>query len=156
MIQHMGTTARTYFLHRWRGSIAVLLPVLLLLPFFHLHPAHTHGEEPHGAHQHAAVVHVDFLPLLADDHNAHHSDHSVPHAPSSYPLSQISFPTLLPRHVGLSLPVLHKLPVDLPTVTPAIVPPFIFQTWLLPGDQALPGQSPVLSLLAPRAPPCVV
>jgi len=156
MIQHMGTTARTYFLYRWRGSIAVLLPMLLLLPFFHLHPAHTHGDEQHGAHQHAAVVHVDFLPLPTDDHDAHHRDHTVPHAPLSQPLLQISFPTLFPRHVGLSLPVFHKLPVDLPTGTLAIAPSFLFQTWLLPGDQVLPVQSQVLSLLTPRAPPGVV
>jgi len=152
----MGTTVRTYFLYRWRGSIAVLLPVLLLLPVFHLHPAHTHGDEPHGAHQHAAVVHVDFLPLLTDDHDAHHSDHTVPYAPSSQPLSQISFLTLLPRHVGLSLPVLHKLPVGLPTAVLALSQPFIFHTWLLPRDYVLPVQSPVLSLLGPRAPPCSV
>lgn len=138
----------------WRGEIfAVLFPVLLLLPLLHLHPAYEHAHGTDGAHTHQSVVHADFFAVSDHDHGEHHSSPGVPGDTSSSPFSQISFPTLLPRSLVLSLPALQRVLISLPVTVLLLSLPFSFHTWILTRDHAPPLQIFAFSPLAPRSPP---
>ncbi len=138
----------------WRaGLIALLLPVLLLLPTLHLHPAQVHAHGKSGAHRHQAVFHADFLPFSAHEHGEHHTGHGLPEDSSSQPPPQISFPTLLPRGPVILPPALEKTPVSLPVAGSADFSPFSFFTRVLARDHPPPVQDFVFSPAPPRSPP---
>ena len=135
------------------GILAVLFPALLLLPLLHLHPAYEHVHGTDGAHKHLAVVHADFFSVSAHDHGEHNTDHGVPGDPSSHPLSQVSFPTLLPRSLVLSPPALQRILISLPVMVLVLSSPFSSHTWVLTRDHALPIQTFAFSPISPRSPP---
>jgi hypothetical protein len=138
----------------WRGGIfALLFPALLLLPTLHLHPAYEHEYRTGGAHKHRSIVHTDFLPSSAYDHGEHHQNHGTPDHASPQPLSQISFPTLLPRSLVFSLLALERVLGSLPVEAPVLSSPFSFHTWILTRDHAPPAQTFAFSPISPRSPP---
>lgn len=141
-------------LSAWRvGILALLSPALLLLPALHLHPAYEHAHGTDGAHKHPPVVHADFLPVSAHDHGGHHRGHGMPGDTSSGSLSQISFPTLLPRSLVLLPPTLEGILVSLPVEAPVASSPFLFHTWLLTKDHPPPVQDISFPPASPRSPP---
>jgi hypothetical protein len=70
----------------------ILWPIvaMLLLPVLHFHPGDSHGHPGYGTHNHG-VVHADFFPWSAHDHESqgreHEDENSIP--------SQISLPALV-------------------------------------------------------------
>ena len=135
------------------GMLAVLLPVLLLLPTFHAHPEqrHTHGHD--STHSHPAVVHADFFALSAHDHNKHDQGHGVPDKNSSPSDFHISLFTLLPRSLVLLLPALEREPLAFLSVLPVLTSRPLTQSWVYPSDHLAPVQSVSFPAISPRSPP---
>lgn len=138
---------------RRAGIFVALFSALLLLPALHLHPASEHAHGTEGAHGHLPVVHVDFFPGPTHDHGTHHKGHGIPNEASPQPLSQVSFPTLLPRTLVFSLLVLERALDSLPVEAPVFFSPFSIHTWILTRDHAPPVQTFAFSPISPRSPP---
>jgi len=136
-----------------RRILLLLLPTLLLLPALHLHPAHEHTHGMLETHKHAPVMHADFFPFSARDHDEHQDGHNAPDDTSSQPPPQIKFSTLLPRSLVLSPPVLSKIPISLPVALQIVVLSFLLRMRLLTRDHAPPVQDFVFSPAPPRSPP---
>ncbi len=136
------------------GMLAVLLPVLLLLPTFHTHSdqRHTHGHN--NTHGHPAVIHADFFAISA--HDAHDQSHGLPDENSSQADFRISLFTLLPRSLVLLTPAPEHEPFAFPTVLPAVTPLSLIQLWLHPSDHPPPVQSVSFPAISPRSPPHLV
>jgi len=142
------------YLSTWRtGVVGLLFPALLLLPALHLHPAQEHAHGTAGAHTHPPVVHADFLPFSAHEHETHKRGHDVPDNPSSWPLLQISFPTLLPRSLALWLPALEQSPLALSVEAPVLTIPFLLGRRVLARGHLPPVQDIAFPPASPRSPP---
>lgn len=153
MMPRRGVLVRKSCVMWSRGIFAVLFPALLLLPALHRHPSATHEHGTHTAHQHAAVVHVDFLPSLVQDHSEHPGDHDGSDDASSHSPVQIGFSALHPRSLTLFLPTSERVLVVVSVDTSALSSPFAARAWLLARDHAPPLQTFAFSPRSPRSPP---
>ena len=147
---------RTHILPWRAGMLFLLLPALLFLPTLHLHLRYTHAHGTEEAHQHRPVVHTDFLPLSAHEHGEHHQNQGMPGDASPQPLSQISFPTLLPRSLVFLLFPLERVLGSLPVEALILSSSFSVHTWILTRDHAPPVQTFAFSPISPRSPPHLV
>ena len=138
------------------GMLAVLLPVLLLLPTFHTHPDHRHTHGHDSAHGHPTVIHADFFVISAHDHDAHDQGHGVPAENSSQSDFRISLFTLLPRSLVLLTPALEREPLAFLTVLLVITPLSLIQSWVHPSDHPPPVQCGSFPAISPRSPPRLV
>ena len=135
-----------------RGGICVLLlPLLLLLPTLHFHPAHAHTHGAAGEHDHVAVLHTDFFPVADHAHKTHREHHDPEDVPSFPPLIRLT--TLLPR-----TPVLFTSAVQqafgVPLVeSSATVCAHCYSTKIFTTTHAPPIQNHACSPSAPRSPP---
>ena len=140
----------------WRvGMLATLLPALLVLPTLHIHPAHEHAHEADGTHRHTAIVHADFFPTLTPEHAEPQHDHSESKEPISHSLSQIGFPTILPRSIPALTLSLEKLPAFFIEIL-VFPSPFLFSSWITVRDHSPPLWRYAFPLSSPRAPPFLV
>jgi hypothetical protein len=138
------------------GLLALLLPILLLLPNFHAHPEHRHTHGYDSPHSHPAVVHADFFVVSAYDHNQHskHTEHEQGHGtPDENSSFHISLFTLLPRSFVLLTPALEGVPLAFLTAVPVITPRPLTQSWLHPSEHLLPIQPSSFPAISPRSPP---
>ena len=161
------------------GLLALLCPILLLLPTFHAHPEHRHTHGYDEPHSHPAVVHADFFVVSAYDHNGHgdhndhnhhnhHNHHDAPDTHGEYgehdqghptPDENSSFHTslftLLPRSFVLLTPVLERAPFAFLTALPIIIPQPLTQSWerTHPSDHPASIQSSSFPAISPRSPP---
>ncbi len=135
------------------GMLALLLPVLLLLPTFHAHPDHRHTHGHDSAHSHPAVVHADFFAISAHDHGEHDQGHGVPDENSSQSDFRISLFALLPRSLVLLTPALERVPLAFLSTLPVITPRPVTQSWVHPSDHPPPVQSVSFPAISPRSPP---
>lgn len=136
------------------GTLALLLPVLLLLPAFHTHPEHRHAHGHDSTHSHPAVIHADFFAVSAHDHTEHDQGHGVPgenSSPSDFHL--ISLCTLLPRSPVLLTPAFERVPFALLSACPVLTSRSLSQVWGHPSDYPLPVQAGSFPAILPRSPP---
>ena len=139
------------------GMLAVLLPVLLLLPTFHTHPDHRHTHGHASKHGHPAVIHADFFAISVHDaHDAHDQGHGVPAENSSQADFRISLFTLPPRSLVLLTPAPEREPFAFLTVLPVISPRPVTHLWLHPSDHPPPVQSVSFPAISPRSPPHLI
>lgn len=135
------------------GLLALLLPVLLLLPAFHTHPEqrHTHGHD--SAHSHPAVVHADFFAISAHEHDAHDQGHATPEESSSPSDFHTSLFTLLPRSLVLLAPALERMPLAFLTARLVITSLPVNPSWMYSSEHPPPIQSSSFPAISPRSPP---
>ena len=141
------------------GMLALLLPVLLLLPTFHTHPEqrHTHGHE--STHAHPAVAHTDVFAHSAHGHNEHndHDEHDQGHGPPDEHSSQSDFRlnlfTFLPRSFVLLTPALERVPPAFPTPLPALTQRLIPLSWVYLANHPPPVEPGSFPAISPRSPP---
>ncbi len=138
------------------GLLALLLPVLLLLPTFHTHPEQQHAHGHDTTHSHAAIIHADFLAALFHDHDEHGSGHNAPDAHPSGSDSRTSLSTLLPRSFVLLGVALEHLPFAPPAALPVNPrhPPSV--SGACQPDHPPPIASACFPASSPRSPPCHV
>ena len=137
------------------GLLALLLPVLLLLPAFHTHPEQRHTHVHDSAHSHPAVVHADFFAISAHDHDEHDQGHATPEENSSPSDFHLSLFTLLPRSLALLAPALERVPLAFLTTRAVIAPLPVNPSWMHPSDDPPPIQSSSFPATSPRSPPCL-
>lgn len=148
-----SVTAKTTIFTRRGGIFVLLLPTLLLLPVFHLHPGYEHEHGSHDAHQHSLLVHADFLPISAHDKGEHQHGQSVPEDRSSPSSPQVNFVTRPTRSLALSLLVPEQIPVCLPFAAPVVSSLLLVHTWVLARDHAPPALDFAFPPTFPRSPP---
>ena len=144
------------------GLLALLCPILLLLPTFHAHPAQRHSHGHDSPHSHPALVHADFFVVSAYDHNRHnehdasdtHGEHDQGHpTPDENSSLHLSLFTLLPRSFVLLTPALERVPLASLTTLPVITPQSVTQLWSHQPDRPLPIESSSFPAISPRSPP---
>ena len=147
--------------------LALLLPVLLLLPAFHAHPEHRHAHGRNSTHSHQAIIHADFFTGAAHEHAEHHEhehEHGHGHgheqshggsgessSPSNF--SPISFFTLIPRSLVLFTPALERALLALVTPPPVLTSRSLSQLWRRPSEHPPPVESASFPAISPRSPP---
>ena len=137
--------------------LAVLLPVLLLLPTFHTHPDHRHTHGHASTHGHSAVIHADFFAISVHNaHDAHDQGHGVPTENSSQTDFRISLFTLLPRSLVLLTPAPECASLAFLTTFLVIIPLSVIQSRLHSSNHPPPVQSVSFPAISPRSPPHLV